>query len=85
MTRQKEILIEIAKKHGITMTQAEEVWEYFVKALASEIESPKRVDGIYDPSKFKVIHVINFGKFIPNTKYINLLNTKIKNKQNEKS
>lgn len=84
---QHQILRRIAKEKGITITQAEEVWSLFCKKIEFEICSNKRVDEVYDLNKFSVIHIDNFGKFIPNTKNIKFANlhlerAKAKNEKN---
>lgn len=75
---QYQILRKLAKEQGITITQAEEIWSLFCKKIESVIYSDKRVDGIYDINKFPVIHIDNFGKFIPNKKNIRYANMHLK-------
>jgi hypothetical protein len=67
MIKQKEILLAIAKRHGLNIGQAEEVWNLIGGKIAEVIgDIDKKTDELYDDSKFHVIHVDNFGKFIPN-------------------
>lgn len=83
---QKEILHQTAKRHGLTIGQAEEVWALFLQKIQLEISNPdKKTEGLYDVEKFPIIHIDNFGKFIPNLKTINYANhcLKLKEKQNE--
>lgn len=86
VSRQEEILFEIAEKHGISKKDAREVWASFIRTTKEIISEPdKLVDGKYDPEKFKVIHIDNFGKFVPNQRNIRFANKclETKNKNNE--
>lgn len=75
MTRQQEILIETAKRHGITIGQAEEIWNLLGGAISTVISSPKKDENnLFIPEKFDVIHIDNFGKFVPNKRKINYAN-----------
>jgi nucleoid DNA-binding protein len=68
---QKEILNELAARHGISIGQAEEIWKLFTDKIHQTISDPdKKTDGLYDVDKFKTIHIDNFGKFIPNVRNI---------------
>ena len=83
---QKEILHQTAKRHGLTIGQAEEVWALFLQKIQLEISNPdKKTNGLYDAEKFPIIHIDNFGKFIPNKNKIRHANhcLKLKLKQNE--
>ena len=83
MNRQTEILRDLAEKHGIGIGQAEEVWQLFGRMINQTIANVKKNEkGLYNLEEFPVIHIDNFGKFIPRTKYINRLN-KLKEEQNE--
>lgn len=67
MTKQREILLAIAKRHGLNIGQAEEVWNLIGGKIAEVIgDLDKKTDELYDNDKFQVIHIDNFGKFIPN-------------------
>jgi len=71
MTRQKEILVAIAKKHGLQIGQAEEIWKLLTNKVYDEISKQDKLkDGLYDEEMFKIIHINNFGKFIPNKRNI---------------
>jgi len=79
--RQKEVLDKIAKSHGLSIGQAEEVWKLLLDKISEVIsEEDKMVDGYFDESRFKTIHIGNFGKFIPNSKKIYYANSCIKKK-----
>jgi nucleoid DNA-binding protein len=81
MTKQKEILNKLAKQHGLSITQATEVWDLFIDKVANTISDPdKKTDGEYDVEKFKTIHIDNFGKFIPNVRNIRHANMCLKKK-----
>lgn len=70
-SKQDEILIELAHKHNINILQAREVFSLLNSKIAEIISNPdKKTEGLYDPDKFDVIHIDNFGKFIPNQKKI---------------
>lgn len=67
MTKQREILLAMAKRHGLNIGQAEEVWNLIGGKIAEVIgDLDKKTDELYDNDKFQVIHIDNFGKFIPN-------------------
>jgi hypothetical protein len=71
MTRQREILLQIAKKHGVNIGQAEEVWNLFGAKIAEIISSTdKKTNELFDSNKFPVIHIDHLGKFIPNQRKI---------------
>jgi hypothetical protein len=82
MIRQREILISLAERHGITIGQAEEIWNLQGGKIAEVISSSKKDDeGQFILDKFDTIHIDNFGKFIPNKRKINYANHCIKLKQ----
>jgi hypothetical protein len=84
MNRQEKILKETALHHGITLTQAQEVWHLFTTKVAETLNAVDvKTDGYFDLSKFNVVHIDNFGKFIPNTKGITVANTLIKQAENK--
>jgi nucleoid DNA-binding protein len=68
--QQDNILKETAKDFGITQGQAEEIFRLFCNRVSEEISSDHKTDGLFDTTKFKVIHIDNFGKFIPNQRKI---------------
>ena len=74
INRQEEILYKLADKHGITRTQAKEIWRLLTGKIAETISEEKKENGEYVKENFKVIHIHNFGKFIPNYKRINFAN-----------
>jgi len=82
MNRQREILVQLAKYHGIQLSQAEEIWNCIGDKIAEVIalQDKKDSEGFFLPEKFKVIHINNFGKFIPNKNMINYANHCIKYK-----
>lgn len=84
MNRQQEILATIAKRHNITLGQAEEVWSLFGEKIATTVSSPKKdEDGLFNIDNFDTIHIDNFGKFLPNKRKINYANHCIKLKQQQ--
>lgn len=83
MNKQKEILKKIAASHGVSLSQAEEIWKLIGNKIADVISSDHKTDGIFDENKFPIIHIDNFGKFIPNKRKINHANFCIKKKKNE--
>lgn len=84
MNRQQEILATIAKRHNITLGQAEEVWSLFGEKIATTISSSKKdEDGLFNIDNFDTIHIDNFGKFLPNKRKINYANHCIKLKQQQ--
>jgi nucleoid DNA-binding protein len=64
--QQDNILRETAKEFGLTQLQAEEIFKLFCNKISEEISSDHKTNELFDPTKFKVIHIDNFGKFIPN-------------------
>ena len=75
MNRQTQILREVAERHGIQIGQAEEVWTLFGRMIYQTISNVKKNEkGLHEVENFPVIHIDNFGKFIPRVKYINRLN-----------
>jgi hypothetical protein len=88
MTKQREILLAIAKRHGLNIGQAEEVWNLIGGKIAEVISDlDKKTDELYDDNKFHVIHVDNFGKFIPNKNRIRHANhcLRLKVKKDERN
>ena len=85
MNKQREILLSIAEKHGLSISQAEEVWRLFGFKIASVISDTNKKDNnnLYDIEKFPVIHIDNFGKFFPSPRVIHHSNTNLKKKQDE--
>ena len=83
MNKQKEILVSIARKHGLNISQAEEIFNLLGEKISKIISDAdkKSEDNLYDKEKFHVIHIDNFGKFIPNQRKIRHANycLKIKN------
>lgn len=84
--KQHEILVAIAHRHGITISQAEDIWNSFGSTIATHISSAqKNEEGFFIEESFPVIHIENFGKFVPNKRRIKYANHCIthKNKNNE--
>ena len=78
--RQKEIIRELAKEHGISIAQAEEVWALFIDKIVTTISSTDKMkDDQYVSDRFKTIHIDNFGKFVPNLRNIRHANMCLKN------
>lgn len=80
MSRQTEILISIAKKYNLNIQDVEYVWQYFCDKIHHEISKNKKIDNLYSPENFPVIHIDNFGKFVPIEKNIKYANKHLKNK-----
>ena len=70
MNNQRDILISLARKHNLTIAQAEEVFRLFNTFIQEEISSDKKEGNLFNPEKFRTIHIDNFGKFIPNQRKI---------------
>tara|TARA_R110002020_G_scaffold278575_1_gene494016 strand:+ start:382 stop:651 length:270 start_codon:yes stop_codon:yes gene_type:complete len=86
MTEQDKILRDIAKNHGISIQQAEEIWKLLtVKVIETISEQDKKEEGMYEADRFKTIHIDNFGKFIPNIRNINHANMCINMKKEGKT
>lgn len=83
--KQKVILNELAVKHGLSMGQAEEVWDLLIDKVVTTISDPsKKQDGLYIEEEFKTIHIDNFGKFVPNHRNIKHANMCLaKKKEND--
>ena len=86
MNQQDKILRDIAKAHGISVQQAEEIWRLLTTKITETISSQDKKEGdMYIADKFKAIHIDNFGKFIPNIRNINHANMCITMKKEGKS
>ena len=87
MNKQKKILNDLAKAHGISIGQAEEIWNLLTDKVATTISDVDKKDdeGLYDVNKFKTIHIDNFGKFIPNVRNIRHANMCLKKKDEKKN
>jgi hypothetical protein len=83
MSSQKKILKKIANTHGVTISQAEEIWKLLGNKIADVISSDHKTETMFDVEKFPIIHIDSFGKFIPNKRKINHANFCIKKKKNE--
>lgn len=85
MDKQKEILNRLAKDHGISIGQSEEIWKLLIDKIAITISDPdkRKEDGLYDHNKFPTIHIDNFGKFIPNLRTIKYANIYLKKAKEE--
>jgi len=84
MNKQQEILLSTAKRHGLSISQAEEIWNLFGAKIADTISKQDKLqEGIYNPENFPVIHIDNFGKFIPNQRKIRHANHCLILKQNK--
>ena len=71
MNKQQEILLDTADRHGLTKSQAEEIWQLFGGKIAEIISNTdKKEEDLYTLDKFPVIHIDNFGKFVPNQRKI---------------
>jgi nucleoid DNA-binding protein len=80
--QQKDILFRLAKSHGLSQGQAEEVWSLFINTIVDTIsKEDKLIDGYFNEEKFKTVHIDNFGKFIPNIKKIYYANMCLKKKK----
>jgi nucleoid DNA-binding protein len=84
MNKQQKILADIAHHHGLTLGQAEEIWNLLGAKIADVISSPKKDDeGQFILDKFDTVHIDNFGKFVPNKRKVNYANHCIKLKQQQ--
>jgi len=70
VNNQKEILATIAKQNNLTISQGEEIFRLLCSRVAQEISDVKKTDGLFNAEKFNIIHIDNFGKFIPNQRKI---------------
>jgi uncharacterized protein YlxP (DUF503 family) len=79
---QRQILIDLAKKYNISIAQADEIWKLFEDKIIEVISEENKLDenDLYDVNNVKIIHIDNFGKFIPDTKLIGIMNNHRKNK-----
>lgn len=65
--KQEQILYNIAAKHGINKTQAEEAFILFCTVIANTIDAGIVEDEnrLYNVDNFKTISITKFGKFYP--------------------
>lgn len=85
MTRQEQILLEVAKKHNINIGKARHAFYCIGKKAEEIINHPDNFNeetGMFNTDKFKIFSIIKLGKFIPKTNYINRRN-KIKQERHE--
>lgn len=87
LSRQDEIIREVAQRHGIPIMKAVEAWESYVKTIKKIIvDDNHQEDGLFVPDKYKTVCVLGLGRFYPNVKYMNKMNEirieKRKNKDN---
>lgn len=74
-SRQRDILLEVARRNNVSVAQAEEIWNSFGATIAKHISSNHRdEDNKFNLDKFPVINIQHFGKFIPRKKKINYAN-----------
>ena len=84
MKEQDKILRKLAKENNITVRQAEEIFHLFIQMIATTISDPdKKTEGLYDETKFKNIHIDNFGKFKLNKRNFRHANYCLEKKKNE--
>jgi hypothetical protein len=84
MNKQREILELTAKRYGLSISQAEEIFNLLGSKIAEVISNQdKKINNLYDPEKFPVIHIDHLGKFIPNQRKIRHANYCLKNKTDE--
>jgi len=81
--RQQQILLEVAERHGLSKKQAEEIWSLFTEKIRTTISEPNKrgKDGLYEIDNFPIIHIDNFGKFVPNLRNIRHANKCLENKK----
>ena len=87
LSRQDEIIREVAQRHGIPIMKAVDVWESYIKTIKKIIvDDNHQEDGLFVPDKYKTVCVLGLGRFYPNVKYMNKMNElrieKRKNKEN---
>lgn len=79
----KEIIDSLAKQHGITISQAEDIFNMFGAFIGEVISNPDKLENnLYSYDKFPVIHIDNFGKFKPNKRKIRHANYCLNKKEN---
>jgi hypothetical protein len=84
MNKQEEILVNLARRHNLTLAQAREVFDLLGSKIADTISDVnKKTDNIYDADKFSIIHIDHLGKFIPNQRKIRHANYCLINKNNQ--
>jgi len=82
--KQREIIAEVARKHGIKKEEAYEIWKgqfKFIHEKTKEIIQPNE-DGTYNEEDFKVFMLPYWGKFVPRLGTIRTIN-KLKKKSYE--
>lgn len=70
MNNQRDILISLSYANKLTIAQGEEIYRLFCNQIQEEISNDKKEDNLFNPEKFRTIHIDNFGKFIPNQRKI---------------
>lgn len=66
MTRQEEILLEVAKRHNLTIGAARHAFLCIGEAVKEVMDhEDTRANDTYNTEAFKVVGIQGFGKFIP--------------------
>jgi hypothetical protein len=79
MTRQEEILLEVAKRHGLTIGAARHAFYCIGKTAAEIMDDPstKNEDGTWNLDNLKTVGIQGLGKLVPYEKMIKARNYKI--------
>jgi nucleoid DNA-binding protein len=83
MSKQDEIIEEVAAYHGISLPQAKDILNCLMRFTVDTINKGERVDGYFDETTFKTVHLHHFGTFRPNLPAIKAANKLIKNNRHE--
>lgn len=86
LKRQEEILIEVAKRHGIPIGKAKHIFSCVCATIVEKINNaPRDETGAYIYEEADCISLVNFGKFIPSKRKIENRNKYLKMKNECKS
>ena len=64
---QNKIIEQVGAKNNMSKQDSMKAYYKICEFLSHTISSTKRNDdGTFNPDNFKVLHITNFGKFVPN-------------------
>jgi len=85
MTKQDQIIQEVAKRHGIAFSKGKLIFNNIGATISSIIEaSPRDEEGYIIHETMHVISLVHFGKFIPSKRRVVQINKMRKNKKDGK-
>jgi len=82
---QRAAIDKVAKENELTKKQVEDIFSKLCEYTREQMQSFEENEvGVKNLESFKIIHIQNFGKFIPNKKMIKAVNNKLINNEQRK-